>query len=180
MGEVGLGESSDNTNWELIWYKTGDQGSAWGITCISGDYGRYLKFTYYSGESYTGDFALDYIQVISKMDTFTITAPGSGDTFDVGDKITITWEIEGEAGDTVHLYVCTCTSESTTCASNGDCSYWFATYTSYMSMYQTSSSSMFPASSDYFICIVDSEEVYGYSYGKTLETCQLFVYRHLR
>ena len=66
MGSAVLESSATGTSWASLWSKgPGDMGNQWNQATVSalGSGQTMLRFTYTSGGSYTGDFALDDIQI---------------------------------------------------------------------------------------------------------------------
>ena len=68
MGTALLQGSDDGgSTYTTLWSKSGNQGNAWysaGVSIGTG-YPQWLKFVYTSGSSYTGDFALDEVEVVA-------------------------------------------------------------------------------------------------------------------
>ena len=67
MGTALLQGSDDGgSTYTTLWSKSGNQGNAWygADVSIGSGYPQWLKFVYTSGSSYTGDFALDKVEVV--------------------------------------------------------------------------------------------------------------------
>jgi hypothetical protein len=68
MGAVLLQGSDDGgSTYTTLWSKSGNQGNAWygADVSIGSGYPQWLQFVYTSGSSYTGDFALDEVEVVA-------------------------------------------------------------------------------------------------------------------
>ena len=66
MGSAVLESSATGTSWASLWSQSGNMGNQWNqatVYALGGSGQRILRFTYTSGSSYTGDFALDDIQI---------------------------------------------------------------------------------------------------------------------
>ena len=64
MGSAVLESSADGASWVSLWSKSGNMGNQWlQATVYAGSGQTMLRFTYTSGSSYTGDFALDDVQI---------------------------------------------------------------------------------------------------------------------
>jgi hypothetical protein len=67
MGTAEVQGSADGSSYTTLWTRSGDQGSAWSSAAVDASGGSYtwLRFKYTGGASYTGDFALDAIVVVT-------------------------------------------------------------------------------------------------------------------
>ena len=65
MGSAVLESSATGTSWASLWSKSGNMGDQWNQATVYalGSGPTMLRFTYTSGSSYWGDFALDDIQI---------------------------------------------------------------------------------------------------------------------
>ena len=66
MGSAVLESSATGTSWASLWSKSGNIGNQWNqatVYALGGSDQTMLRFTYTSGSSFTGDFALDDIQL---------------------------------------------------------------------------------------------------------------------
>ena len=64
VGFAVLETSADGTSWDWLWSKSGDLGNQWlQATVYAGSGQTMVRYTYTSGTSYTGDFALDDIRI---------------------------------------------------------------------------------------------------------------------
>ena len=64
IGSAVLETSADGTSWDSLWSKAGDLGDQWLQASVYAGSGQTMvRFTYTSGGSYTGDFALDDIRI---------------------------------------------------------------------------------------------------------------------
>ena len=65
MGSAVLESSATGTSWASLWSQSGNMGNQWNQATVyaQGSGQTMLRFTYTSGSSYTGDFALDDIQL---------------------------------------------------------------------------------------------------------------------
>ena len=64
MGSAVLESSATGTSWTSLWSQSGNMGNQWlQATAYAGSGQTMLRYTYTSGSSYTGDFALDDIQI---------------------------------------------------------------------------------------------------------------------
>ena len=65
MGSAVLESSATGTSWASLWSQSGNIGTQWNQATVyaQGSGQTMLRFTYTSGGSYTGDFALDDIQI---------------------------------------------------------------------------------------------------------------------
>ena len=66
MGSAVLESSATGTSWASLWSKSGNMGNQWNqatVYALGGSGQTMLRFTYTSGSSWSGDFALDDIQL---------------------------------------------------------------------------------------------------------------------
>ena len=79
MGSAVLESSADGTTWSNLWSKSGNLGNQWNQASVyavsSGQ--TMLRFTYTSGSSFTGDLALDNIQLGDCLTVGCSSSPNS-------------------------------------------------------------------------------------------------------
>ena len=79
IGTAVLESSATGTSWASLWSKgPGDKGNHWNqATAYARGSGQtMLRFTYTSGSSYTGDFALDDVQIGDCLTVGCVASPG--------------------------------------------------------------------------------------------------------
>ena len=77
IGTVSLQGSRDSSTWTSLWTKSGNLGDMWSYAKVTvgakKDY-HFLRFYYVTGDSFTGDFALDNV-LVSAKGTRTVVDP---------------------------------------------------------------------------------------------------------